>query len=101
MIEQLRTAQHAVAQSLAEAASREQAACGVVATVADVLGWTCGEYWQVGPGGEAPFIRRPNPSSAGSKVGSPGVDRCSVKVGTRAMDGADGAEKLERRMGHA
>ncbi|MFC4058934.1 GAF domain-containing protein [Planomonospora corallina] len=51
-IEQLRTAQHAVAQALAEAPSSDQAASGVVAAVADALGWTCGEYWQVDPGGE-------------------------------------------------
>ncbi|GAA3147185.1 hypothetical protein GCM10010466_42740 [Planomonospora alba] len=51
-IEQLRTAQHAVAQALAEAPSSDQAACGVVAAVAGALDWACGEYWQVDPGGE-------------------------------------------------
>ncbi|MBG0831232.1 PAS domain S-box protein [Planomonospora sp. ID67723] len=45
--EVLRTAQHAVAQALAEANSSEQAATDVVAAVGGVLGWCCGEYWQV------------------------------------------------------
>ncbi|GGK78237.1 hypothetical protein Ppa06_41530 [Planomonospora parontospora subsp. parontospora] len=44
----LRETRYAVAQVLAEAGSAEQAAAGVVAAVADTLGWTCGEYWQAG-----------------------------------------------------
>jgi PAS domain S-box-containing protein len=46
--ETLRDVRYAVAQVLAEAVSAEQAAAGVIAAVADVLDWTCGEYWQVG-----------------------------------------------------
>jgi signal transduction histidine kinase len=45
--EVLRTAQHAAAQVLADAASTQEAASGVVAAVTDALDWTCGEYWQV------------------------------------------------------
>ncbi|MFC4062923.1 ATP-binding protein [Planomonospora corallina] len=50
-IERMSAAQRAAAQALAEAGSSEEAACGVVAAVAGALGWTCGEYWQVDPGG--------------------------------------------------
>ncbi|WP_229798906.1 sensor histidine kinase [Planomonospora parontospora] len=45
--EVLRSAQHAAAQVLADAASTQEAADGVVAAVTDALDWTCGEYWQV------------------------------------------------------
>ncbi|GAA3141177.1 hypothetical protein GCM10010466_35230 [Planomonospora alba] len=45
--EVLRSAQHAAAQVLADAASSQEAADGVVAAVTDALDWTCGEYWQV------------------------------------------------------
>ncbi|WP_204054526.1 GAF domain-containing protein, partial [Planomonospora parontospora] len=45
--EVLRAAQHAAAEMLADAASAQEAADGVVAAVTDALDWTCGEYWQV------------------------------------------------------
>ncbi|MFC4058931.1 ATP-binding protein [Planomonospora corallina] len=45
--ETLRSAQHAVAQVLAGAASSQEAATGVAAAVTEALGWTYGEYWQV------------------------------------------------------
>nr|WP_260408421.1 ATP-binding protein [Planomonospora venezuelensis] len=48
----LRDAQQAVAQALADAGSAEQAAADVTAAVTGVLGWACGEYWQVEPGGD-------------------------------------------------
>ncbi|GAA3140883.1 hypothetical protein GCM10010466_34910 [Planomonospora alba] len=44
--ETLREVQHAVAGVLADAASAEQAATGVVAAVTEKMGWTCGEYWR-------------------------------------------------------
>ncbi|GIN05260.1 ATP-binding protein [Planomonospora venezuelensis] len=47
----LRQIQQAVVQVLAEAASSREAAAGVLAAVTGALGWTCGEYWQVQPGG--------------------------------------------------
>ncbi|MBG0814593.1 GAF domain-containing protein [Planomonospora sp. ID82291] len=43
----LRSAQHAVAQALADAGSTREAAAGVAAAVTEALGWTYGEYWQV------------------------------------------------------
>ncbi|MFC4062836.1 ATP-binding protein [Planomonospora corallina] len=46
-VQTLTRAQHAAARVLADAASSEEAATGVVAAVTDALGWTCGEYWQV------------------------------------------------------
>ncbi|GAT64628.1 multi-sensor signal transduction histidine kinase [Planomonospora sphaerica] len=48
----LRDTQHAVTRALADAGSVEQAACGVIGAIAGTLGWACGEYWQVDPGGE-------------------------------------------------
>ncbi|MFC4056974.1 ATP-binding protein [Planomonospora corallina] len=44
----LHRAQQAVTRVLAEAASSREAAVGAVAAVTDALGWTYGEYWQVG-----------------------------------------------------
>ncbi|MBG0823102.1 GAF domain-containing protein [Planomonospora sp. ID91781] len=49
----LRSAQHAVAEVLADAASVQEAAGGVVAAVTEALGWTYGEYWQVDEDGGA------------------------------------------------
>ncbi|WP_204054586.1 PAS domain-containing protein, partial [Planomonospora parontospora] len=52
-VQVLRSTQHAVAQVLADAASAQEAAGGVVAAVTGALGWTYGEYWQVDEDGEA------------------------------------------------
>ncbi|GAT64471.1 multi-sensor hybrid histidine kinase [Planomonospora sphaerica] len=51
-IQVLRDAQYAVIKALAEAGSVERAACGVLGAIAGAFGWSCGEYWQVDPGGE-------------------------------------------------
>ncbi|MBG0830035.1 GAF domain-containing protein [Planomonospora sp. ID67723] len=49
-MQMLREAHHAVVRVLADAHSSQEAAAGVVTAIADALGWTCGEYWQVDPG---------------------------------------------------
>ncbi|GAA3166154.1 hypothetical protein GCM10010466_66170 [Planomonospora alba] len=50
-VQLLRDVQHAVVRALAEAASADQAACGVIGAIAGSLGWACGEYWQADPQG--------------------------------------------------
>ncbi|GAA3137062.1 hypothetical protein GCM10010466_29860 [Planomonospora alba] len=52
-VEVVRDVQQAVAEALADAASAEDAAAGVVAAITGRLGWACGEYWQADPGGDA------------------------------------------------
>ncbi|MFC4058853.1 ATP-binding protein [Planomonospora corallina] len=47
----LRDLQHATVRALADAASAQQAACGVIGAITGTLGWACGEYWQADPKG--------------------------------------------------
>ncbi|MBG0817720.1 ATP-binding protein [Planomonospora sp. ID82291] len=51
-VRMFRDAQHAVLKALAEADSVERASCGVIGAIAGAFGWSCGEYWQVDPGGK-------------------------------------------------
>ncbi|MCO8275013.1 PAS domain S-box protein [Actinoplanes sp. TRM 88003] len=45
--EELRRARHAVAQVLSDATNAKDAGIEAVAAIAETLGWSCGEYWQV------------------------------------------------------
>ncbi|GAA3114058.1 hypothetical protein GCM10010466_01470 [Planomonospora alba] len=73
--ETLRSAQHAVVEVLADAASTQEAAVGVAAAVTEALGWTYGEYWQVDPGGESitsiAFWSRPGRDLTAFTAGQP------------------------------
>ncbi|MFC4062417.1 PAS domain S-box protein [Planomonospora corallina] len=49
--EVMRAVQQDAAEALADAATAEEAAAGVVAAIAGRMGWACGEYWHADPGG--------------------------------------------------
>ncbi|TQS45687.1 ATP-binding protein [Cryptosporangium phraense] len=77
--ERLRAVQHAVATALTEATSAADAAARTVAAVSNGMGWSSGEYWQLGEG-RATLV---------ASTGRPGDGAVALAVG-------EGGEPLSR-----